>query len=181
MNHLNLAGQLLGLVAMVLTVLSFQFKNARRLFLIQVCSCILFTLHYLCFGLAGDSTAYAGVAQNLVGLLFRAVLTLSDKHKALLSPLVLSGLCAVSAVVAVLTYSGDPIALLPTVANFACIGCMWTKKTDVIRLTQLAVITPCWLSFNIATLSIAGIMTECFNLASIGIYYLRTLRERRQS
>ncbi len=181
MNHLTVIGQIFGLVAMALIVLSFQFKDAKRLFLLQICSCTLFTLHYLFLGLGGDAAAYAGMAQNAVGLLFRIVLTLSEKRKALLSPMVLSGLCAISAVVAVLTYPGRLIALLPTIANFACIGCMWTGKTDVIRLTQVTAISPCWLIYNVVTFSVAGILTESFNLVSIGIYYLRTWRKARRA
>ncbi len=180
MNPLTIIGQILGGVAMLLIVLSFQFKDAKRLFLIQVCSCLFFTLHYLFLGLGGDSAAYSGMAQNIVGLLFRVSLSLSDKRKWLLSPMVLAGLCGVAAVVAVLTYPGRLIALLPVIANFACIGCMWTKKTDVMRLTQVAVISPLWLIYNIVTFSIPGILTESFNLVSIGIYYLRTWRGKKK-
>lgn len=121
------------------------------------------------------------MAQNAVGLLFRVVLYLSNKRKALLSPMVMAGLCAVAAVVAVLTYPDRLIALLPVVANFASLGCMWTKKPNVIRATQLACITPLWLIYNAVTLSVAGILTESFNAVSIGIYYLRMYRERKKA
>ena len=180
MNPLTILGQIWGGIAMILIILSFQFKDAKRLFVIQVCSCAFFTLHYLFLGLGGDSAAYSGMAQNIVGLLFRIVLTLSDKRKWLLSPLVLAGLCCLAAVVAVLTYPDRLIALLPVIANFACIGCMWTKKTDVMKLVQATVISPLWLIYNIFTFSIAGILTESFNLISIGIYYLRTWRRNKK-
>ena len=140
---------------------------------------LLFVLHYLFLGLNGDTAAYSGMAQNAVGLLFRVVLTLSEKRKALLSPLVMAGLCAIAAVVAVLTYPDRLIALLPVVGNFACIGCMWTKNSNVIRATQLAVISPFWLTYNVFTLSVAGILTECFNLVSIGVYYVRVWKEKK--
>ena len=174
MDRFTIIGQVLGFAAMALIVLSFQFKDAKRLFLWQICSCTLFTLHYMFLGLGGDAAAFSGMAQNAVGLLFRVVLSISEKHTGLRSPMVMAGLCAVAAVVAVLTYPGRLIALLPVVANFACIGCMWTGKTDVIRATQAAVISPGWLIYNAVTFSIAGILTESFNLVSIGVYYLRT-------
>ena len=181
MTPLFILGQLWGLCAMALIVISFQCKKPARLCIVQVCACLFFVLHYLFLGLNGDAAAYAGMTQNAVGLLFRGVLALSEKKKALLSPLVLAGLCAVSAVVAILTYPGRLIALLPTVANFACIGCMWTKKTDVMKLVQTTVISPLWLIYNIFTFSIAGILTESFNLISIGIYYLRTWRRNKKA
>jgi hypothetical protein len=179
MTPLFILGQILGLCAMALIVISFQCKKPARLCIIQVCACLFFVLHYLFLGLNGDAAAYAGMTQNAVGLLFRGVLALSEKKKSLLSPLVLAGLCAISAVVAILTYPGRLIALLPVVANFACIGCMWTKNSNTIRVTQLAVISPFWITYNVFTLSVAGILTESFNLVSIGIYYLRLHREKR--
>ena len=179
MTPLFILGQILGLCAMALIVISFQCKKPARLCIIQVCACLFFVLHYLFLGLNGDPAAYAGMTQNAVGLLFRGVLALSEKKKSLLSPLVLAGLCAISAVVAILTYPGRLIALLPTVANFACIGCMWTKNSNTIRITQLAVISPFWITYNVFTLSVAGILTESFNLVSIGIYYLRLHRGKR--
>jgi hypothetical protein len=179
MTPLFILGQILGLCAMALIVISFQCKKPARLCIIQVCACLFFVLHYLFLGLNGDAAAYAGMTQNAVGLLFRGVLALSEKKKSLLSPLVLAGLCAISAVVAILTYPGRLIALLPTVANFACIGCMWTKNSNTIRVTQLAIISPFWITYNVFTLSVAGILTESFNLVSIGIYYIRLYREKR--
>ena len=179
MTPLFILGQILGLCAMALIVISFQCKKPARLCIIQVCACLFFVLHYLFLGLNGDPAAYAGMTQNAVGLLFRGVLALSEKKKSLLSPLVLAGLCAISAVVAILTYPGRLIALLPVVANFACIGCMWTKNSNTIRITQLAVISPFWITYNVFTLSVAGILTESFNLVSIGIYYLRLRRGKR--
>ena len=181
MTPLFILGQLWGLCAMALIVISFQCKKPARLCVVQVCACLFFILHYLFLGLNGDAAAYAGMTQNAVGLLFRGVLALSEKKKSLLSPLVLAGLCAVSAVVAILTYPGRLIALLPTVANFACIGCMWTKNSNTIRVTQLAIISPFWITYNIFTLSVAGILTECFNLVSIGVYYVRVWREKRRA
>ena len=176
---LTLIGQVLGFVAMALIVFSFQCKKPQGLFIVQIGSCCMFILSYLFLGIGGDPTAYSGMAQNAVGLLFRLVLTLSEKKKALLSPLVMAGLCAAAAVVAVLTYPGRLIALLPVVGNFACIGCMWTKNSNVIRATQLAVISPFWLTYNVFTLSVAGILTESFNIVSIGVYYIRMAREKR--
>ena len=91
MSPLFILGQIWGLCAMALIILSFQFKAPKWLCIVQVCSCALFILHYLFLGLNGDAAAYSGMAQNAVGLLFRLVLTLSEKKKALLSPLVMAG------------------------------------------------------------------------------------------
>ena len=51
MNPTQIAGQIVGLVAAAIMIVSFQFKNTKRLFIIQVCSTVLFTLHYALLGL----------------------------------------------------------------------------------------------------------------------------------
>ena len=188
MNPLTIIGQILGFVAMALIVLSFQCKKPQGLFIVQIASCCMFILSYLFFGLGGDAAAYSGMAQNAVGLLFRAALALSDKYKKLLSPLVLAGMGALGALVAVFSYPYEVtellariIPLLPVIANFACMGCMWTKDSNTIRATQLIIISPFWLLYAATLGSIAGILTEVFNITSIGIYYLRMWREKKKT
>ncbi len=173
MNPTQIAGQIVGLVAAAIMIVSFQFKNTKRLFIIQVCSTVLFTLHYALLGLGGDSTAFAGMAQNFIGCLFRVVILLSQKNEKLKSTISLTALCAISTIIAVLTYNGSIVSLLPTAGNILCMGIYWTEKKNVIRLGQLAVVSPCWLLFNVFTMSISGIITESFNIISIIVYYIR--------
>ena len=173
MNTLTIIGQILGFVAMALIVWSFQFKDYKKLFFLQVGSCFFFVLHYLFLGLGGDPAAYSGMAQNFVGLLFRAVLLLGEKHKKLNSTVVMAIFCAVMAVLGALTYSGNPAALLPVVGNIICVGSLWTRDSNVIRLCQLIAVSPSWLLFNVFTFSIPGILLESFNIISIIIYYIR--------
>ena len=186
---LSLIGQIFGFFAMALIVLSFQCKKPQGLFIVQIASCCMFILNYLFLGLGGDTAAYSGMAQNAVGLLFRGALALSATHKKLLSPIVLSAMGALGAIVAVLTYNpvettlfAQIMPLLPVVANFACMGCMWTKDSNIIRATQLIVISPLWLIYaaTLSPVSIAGICTEVFNLSSIGVYYFRMWRAKKK-
>ena len=113
------------------------------------------------------------MAQNLVGLAFRVVLLLGEKRKRLNSPVTVSVFCAVMSVLGVLTYTGDPAALLPVVGNIICLGVLWTRDANVIRLGQLTVVSPCWLLYNVFMFSIAGILLESFNIISIIVYYIR--------
>ena len=86
MTPLFILGQIWGLCAMALIILSFQFKAPKWLCIVQVCSCALFILHYLFLGLNGDAAAYAGMTQNAVGLLFRGVLALSGRGTSIIAP-----------------------------------------------------------------------------------------------
>lgn len=176
MSTLSIIGQIVGIFAAAILIFSFQFKDNKKLFIMQICSCTLFTTHYMLLGLGGDPIAFSGMAQNFGGLLFRVALLLSEKYKKLSSPIVLSALCAYCAVTAVLTYTpGNVVSLLPMVGNIIGLGAMWVKKPNVIRISQLTFMSPCWLVYNIFTFSISGIITESFNIISIGVYYLRQL------
>lgn len=179
MNGYQIAGQAVGLVAAAVMIISFQFKNTKKLFAAQIVSTLLFTVHYALLGVGGDRGAYAGMAQNFAGLAFRVVIILSQKHEKLKSPIALTALCAYSAVAAALLYNGNPATLLPTAGNIICMGVYWTSNKDTIRIGQLAVVSPCWLIYNFFTMSVSGIITETFNIVSIIVYYIRMRLEKK--
>ena len=181
MNTLTIIGQIVGLFAAALMILSFQFKENKKLFICQVISTALFSTHYLLIALGGSANAFAGMAQNIGGLFIRIVMLLQMRFKWAKSPITMSALCAYCAVMAALTYTGDPVCLLPTVGNIVVIGAMWTNDPDKIRIGQLSVTTPCWLVYNVFTWSISGIITESFNLVSICVYYVRqAVRKKKE-
>ena len=181
MSTLSIIGQIVGGVAAVILIFSFQFKDNKKLFIMQICSCTLFTVHYMLLGFGGDPGAFSGMAQNFGGLLFRVPLLLSEKNDKWRSPIILAALCAYSAVTAVLTYQqGNIICLLPMIGNIIGMGAMWVKQLNVIRVAQLTFMSPCWLIYNIFTFSISGIITESFNIISIGVYYLRQLIAKKK-
>ena len=182
MSTLTIIGQIVGGIAAVILIFSFQFKDNKKLFIAQICSCTLFTVHYMLLGFGGDPKAFSGMVQNFGGLLFRVPLLLSEKNEKWRSPIILAALCAYSAVTAVLTYEpGNIVCLLPMIGNIIGMGAMWVKKPNVIRVAQLSFMSPCWLIYNIFTFSISGIITESFNIISIGVYYLRQLIAKRRN
>ena len=63
MTPLFILGQIWGLCAMALIVISFQCKKPARLCIIQVCACLFFVLHYLFLGLNGDPAAYDNLTE----------------------------------------------------------------------------------------------------------------------
>ena len=180
MNALTVTGQIVGFIAAALMILSFQFKENKKLFIFQVISTALFSLHYMLLAFGGNASAFSGMARNIGGLFIRIVMLLQQKYRWAKSPVTMSVLCTYCAIMAALTYTGDVICLLPTVGNIILIGAMWTNDRDKIRIGQFAVTTPSWLIYNIAATSISGIITETFNLISIGVYYIRQAVKRRK-
>ncbi|MBO4423437.1 MAG: YgjV family protein [Clostridia bacterium] len=181
MNVLSITGQVIGLIAAAVMIASFQFKDNRKLFAAQICSTVLFTLHYMFLGLGGDGGAFAGMAQNFGGIVFRVILILSGRFKKLKSPLVLAAVCAYSAVVAALTYDpGNIIYLLPMIGSILCMGALWTDDRNAIRIVQFTATSPSWLIYNISTHSISGVITEVFNLVSIIVFYVRMIIKKQK-
>ena len=132
-------------------------------------------------GIGGDSGAFSGMAQNFGGLLFRTVLVFSERREKWRSPLILTTICAYCAVTAAFTFDrSNLICLLPMLGNMFAMGALWTRKPNVIRIEQFSVTTPCWLIFNVSTHSIAGVVTEVFNLISIAVYYVRMFVNKRK-
>lgn len=67
MDYLNIIGQVLGMVAVVLGFLNYQVKGAKSILVIQLITCAVFCAHYL---LIGAISAFAlnavGVVRNIV-------------------------------------------------------------------------------------------------------------------
>ena len=182
MNTITIIGQTVGVFAAAVMIFSFQFRDNKKLFAAQVCSTFLFTIHYLLLGLGGDSGAYAGMAQNFGGVLFRILLVLAEKNKKFKHPLALTVICAYAAVTSAVTFDpSNVIGLLPMVGNMVGMGALWSGDPNVIRVEQFSFTSPCWLIYNIFTGSIAGIFTESFNIISIAVYYIRALIRKKKT
>ena len=54
MSTLTIIGQIVGGIAAVILIFSFQFKDNKKLFIAQICSCTLFTVHYMLLGFIGN-------------------------------------------------------------------------------------------------------------------------------
>lgn len=159
----RILAQILGVIAMIIAVLSFQKRENKRFFLWQATGAVLFAIHFFLLG------AYVGSILNLIcvvrGLLFAYA---PKKYRTC----VLIGISLVLAAVVVLTYSGWP-SLCVLAACLAGTFVMWLDRDKIIRYVQFFIVSPGWLIYNIYYFSIGGILTESFNLVSVLIYFIR--------
>ena len=65
--------------------------------------------------------------------------------------------------------------MLTLIAQVTSTFAMWTRDGKKIRISQLAVVSPLWLLYDllIPTPSIGGILCEVFNMASVVISFIR--------
>ncbi len=156
--------QLLGIIGMILNFASYQCKNTKNLYLFQAASGFFFTFNFYFLD------AYTGSLLNalniLRGLVF-AYCQSEKKQKALSIGLILAFLLS-----GIATYSGLA-SLVATFAQVAGTITMSTKNGKIIRLGQLFILSPMWLTHNILCFSIGGILTESFAILSVILFIFR--------
>lgn len=155
--------QAIGIVAAALTILSFQFKNNKLLFLFQAVAGFLFSVNFFMLG------AYTAAFLNLTNL-FRGALLAGGKRFE--SNWFAAALMAVYTVVTVVTYA-NWLSLLVLVAQLVGTVAMWSRKGKIIRFGQLFVVSPAWLIHNIINFSLGGLITEVVSILSILISLIR--------
>ena len=173
---MEILGQIFGLIAMALNILSVQFKKPQQLFICRMASSLLWTLNFL---LLGSPT---GAIINLVNII-RSIFLLREKTStkpflyitALLY--IVTGLLTMDYLLSVLLLV-DCFIIIGQVAD--SIG-MWTKNLRYIRRCQLFAISPIWLIHNILVFSIGGIITESFTMLSTLIAMYRYREKAPQS
>jgi hypothetical protein len=161
----ELAAQIVGIIAAVVLWASFQCKNTKRLFLMQLISSTIFSLHFLLLG------AYTGMILNLAEVL-RSYLLYQGNKKWASHRITMIAVMLMFAVSGAITWDGW-LSLLPTAAMVLGTLFMWSRNGKTLRFAMLFFISPCWLVYNIAMGSIAGVLTEVVNIASIIISFLR--------
>lgn len=163
--------QLLGVIASVTVVLCFQIKNPRRLVLVNIVAMFFFTLHFgMLHSLSGMIQNALGVTRNVLILLIPA----KTRANRIAEVLILSAFALVplaEILIPGMTFSWWD--LLPAVAMVLGSLLYWTGDAKKIRIAQLFIISPCWLTYDIVFRSYPGMVTEIFNMTSVVLSFLR--------
>ena len=154
--------QAVGIVAAAATILSYQFKDNRRLYICQSIGGLLFSVNFFMLG------AYTAAIFNFINL-FRGGLLATGKCK---SYWFAGLLMSAYTVVTVFTYDSW-LSLLILVAQLVGTLSLWTRKGKCIRMWQLIVVSPIWLINNILCLSLGGIITETVSILSVIVSLIR--------
>lgn len=159
----NLAAQIIGIVAMLFNILSFQCKKNKHLMLMLGAGSVLFSLNYILIG------AYAGAGFNLINIL-RSIFVVNKKthnNKMFVS------VCVLYMLTAAVTFENLWTLILLS-SQFVATYVMWYKDGAVIRKLQTFYVSPIWLINNIfVSFTIGGIICEVFVIASALISFVR--------
>ena len=175
-----LVAQIIGFVAMGLIFASYQQKKVKSIILLQLFSAILWSAHMLMLG------ALAGTLLNFIEALRAVVFACREKHAWARKRIWFVVFIAAFGIAALVSaFQGDGwIALLPFVAMVASTFALSASKSSSVRLLSL-LSSPCWLCYDLISASIAGTISEIFNLVSIFSGMLRIdlpayLKKRRE-
>lgn len=164
--HINLIAQLIGFISTALFLLSFQFKQNRQLFALQLSSFAVYIVHYFLIGaLTGCLAMAINTARCVVMYYF------NDKKWAVWKGW-LWVFMALYIVNTALTWEGW-YSLLPFAGSVACMFAYWSRNLRSIRVVNLTVGSPTWLIYDIFTGSVSGIISESLCMLSILISIFR--------
>ena len=160
---MDTVGQIIGILASVICILSFQMKDTKRLAIMQGISGLMFATNFFMLG------SYTGAVLNVINF-FRSACVASKKTK--YDKLLFFGVNALYVLACIFTYDGW-LSILVTVAQLVGTYAMWDRDGKKLRILQFFFVSPCWLTHNIVAFSIGGIITEAVNLGSVVVSVIR--------
>lgn len=166
--------QALGLVALCVTVLSYQARTTRGIAFRQAVGSFFWTAHLLLLG------AWTGGLLNLLGMARSAVYSQRGARpwaSRRFWPWFFGALCVGAAAWAGFAQGEGPRLLLSATAQ--CLACyaLWTPRVRLARAILLFV-SFLWLAYDALSGSIPGVLCELFSEVSI---LIAMARDRRQS
>lgn len=160
--------QAIGIIAMALNVIAFQFKSKRTLLLVICIGSALFSVNMFLLG------AVTGGIMNVLSVIRSLVYV--DKDKLPIPVKLVNAMFIatylISYVLSFTLFGTEPIArnfileLLPIIAMTAMTFAFSADNSKTVRLAGF-INSPCWLIYNIFNLAIGGILCEVFALVSI--------------
>ncbi len=159
--------QIISIAGMIISILSFQCKSTKKLCIMQACSGALFALSYVFFG---DIAAAVCNGVNI----FRGTL-FGFAPKKYRTPICIGLICAYAGgtLFSMLYAHQGWFSLVLLLAQCTGTFMVWYNSGKILRILQLAVVSPIWLVNNIMCTSIGGILCECFTIISVIISMIR--------
>ncbi len=153
--------QLLGLMALIILVVSFQKNKKDTLLKYQIFSSLLFALQYLFLN------AISGCLMNLMTVI-RNLIFKKYNNKIPIIYLILIIICMVT--LSVFSYNGI-ISILPTIAVILYSIAVWQKNLTITRIIEI-ISCSLFIIYNIKVLAISGLISTFIEMISaiIAIY-----------
>ena len=174
MNPTEIIAQIIGILAMLFNILSYQGKKQKTVIALQLIGGALFAVNFLMLG------ALVGGILNILATIRAVVFLFKEKLKADRLPCLISFITAYIAVYVLnfTLFGKEPTAfnliveVLPVIGMLALnIGFMLKNASDVRKCGLVS--SPAWLIYNIIVGSWGAIACEALTLISIFVGMLR--------
>lgn len=152
--------QMIGIIAVIAFIISYQLHSNRALFLFQLIGSALFSLQFLLLGAA------SGCLSLLLNILRSAMLMKYREWKWVRWKGWPAIYCAAFACILFFTWAG-PVSILAFTASAVSTVLYWTDNAQKIRAANLFCASPYWLLYDIYVGTIGGIVNESITLVSI--------------
>ena len=165
----NIIAQVLGIFGMLAAMISYQCKTNKNYFIFQGLSGAFFSAQFILIG------AWAGLIFNAYNIV-RALAYQSKKAKSVACVVGLECLVLTAAMISIFVFKEAWwLVSFTLIAQITGTFAMWTRDGKKIRISQMAVVSPFWLLYDllIPVPSIGGILCEVFNMASVVISFIR--------
>ena len=158
MDTRQLLIQTIGFAGTVLFFFSYQCRENRRLFQVQLASYLLYTVHLLLLGAVTGGISY--ILNTLRSF------CLGSRYAVLKGKAACGLICLLQLTALYFTWDGW-LSLLPVAANIAATVGGYTRDGRKIRLVGMLINSPLWMIYNLLVGSWAGILDEIVSEASM--------------
>lgn len=154
--------QVMGCIALIVLILSFQKNNKKQLLKYQIISSFIYGIQYFFLN------AYSGCLINFMCMIRNYIFNKYEKEKTPIHWLVLVVILLIIA--SIFTYNGL-ISILPTIAVLLYTFAIWTGNLKVIRFTEI-ISCSLYIIYNVYVLAITGLAATIIELiaAVITVY-----------
>lgn len=161
---MNWFAQIVGIIGIVFSLLSFQFKQRKHIMLMQMVASLLFSSQLFLVG------AFTGGCLDMISFI-RTLIFSNNSKKWASSPIWLYFFLIVMIATGILTWQNG-WSILPIMGSMLSTLALWMKKEKHIRLISLLV-GPCWIVYNIVSGAYTGALNEVLAMTSIVIGLVR--------
>ena len=168
--------QIIGIIAVILFVLSYQLKKRRGIILCNVFSRCLYILQYVLLG------AFSGAILDVIGVIASVIAEKKDKpfiKKHLRAVIISIDAIMVVAGVIICIINQSLLDLLPIAGVLLHTSAFWLTDERKIRLVSLTG-SPFWFVYNFASRAYGSAAGDLFTMVSIVIAMIKYRKKEKQ-
>ena len=168
--------QIIGIIAVILFVLSYQIKKRRGIILCNVVSRCLYILQYVLLG------AFSGAILDVLGVVASVIAEKKDKpfiKKHLRAVIIAIDAVMVIAGVIICIINKSLLDLLPIAGVLLHTSAFWISDERKIRLVSLTG-SPFWFVYNFASRAYGSAAGDLFTMVSIVIAMVKYRKKEKQ-